>query len=267
MKKFILGISSDISTYLAEKWIEDNHEIIGTFRNKSNSLSRIKDKGARVFSLDLAGSPKEIYSNLNKHSNLINGWDFCLVSVGSLNPVGKFDEVNFDDWASSLEVNLINPCRILHDILKFRNNKNSICPTVIFFAGGAMNMATANFSAYSVSKMALTKIVELLQFEIPDVKFVIIGPGWVKTKIHSATLDAGKLAGENYERTKQRFASDDFVKMDEIFHLIEKVKKLSIEAVGGRNISVVHDDWQNDYFEQSLLDEPDLFKFRRKDLP
>ena len=35
---------------------------------------------------------------------------------------------------------------------------------------------------------------ELLDAEVPDVKFVILGPGWVRTKIHDAVLQAGKIA-------------------------------------------------------------------------
>ena len=129
-----------------------------------------------------------------------------------------------------------------------------------------MNMATANYSAYSVSKMALAKMVELLQFEIPEVRFTIIGPGWVKTKIHTATFNAGKLAGSNFERTKSHFVKSDFVDLDEIYQLIEKIKYFSIQAIGGRNISVVHDEWQDDCFEQRLAEIPDLLKFRRKEV-
>ena len=46
-------------------------------------------------------------------------------------------------------------------------------------------------------------MVELLDAEIIDTTFSILGPGWVKTKIHDSTLKAGNAAGKNYEKTIQ----------------------------------------------------------------
>ena len=53
--------------------------------------------------------------------------------------------------------------------------------------------------AYTLSKIASIKAVELLDAE-KDTKFTILGPGWVKTKIHKSTIDQPRSSGDNYKK-------------------------------------------------------------------
>ena len=70
--------------------------------------------------------------------------------------------------------NSVNQVGALINALKFRNNKE--VSNVIFFAGGGTNSATPAYSAQTLGKIALIKAVELLNDEIEDVKFFILGP-------------------------------------------------------------------------------------------
>ena len=49
---------------------------------------------------------------------------------------------------------------------------------------------------------------ELLDAEIHDTAFTILGPGWVNTKIHQSTLANKHKAGENYKKTCYIYAEE-----------------------------------------------------------
>jgi len=153
--------------------------------------------------------------------------------------------------------------RLVRKLLPFRNIGNAFGPCVLFFAGGGTNNAVKNYSAYTISKIALIKICELLDAEIPDTRFSIIGPGWVKTKIHDSTLKAGARAGENYKRTLVKLTGDDCTHMEEILDCCDWIIGSPRKVISGRNFSVVFDKWGTKELEKILLKEADMYKLRR----
>jgi NAD(P)-dependent dehydrogenase (short-subunit alcohol dehydrogenase family) len=151
----------------------------------------------------------------------------------------------------------------VHGILPLKRDHSDLLPTVIFFAGGGTNSAPINFSAYTLSKIALIKAVELLDAEHQGLCFTIIGPGWVKTKIHSETLRAGKASGQAHKETSRRLELGEFTPMSQVIDCCDWLLNSSKDVIGGRNFSVVHDPWGNDYLNKTLRDNPDMYKLRR----
>jgi len=136
---------------------------------------------------------------------------------------------------------------------------------VFFFAGGGTNSPFRNYSAYCLGKIMLIKMCELLDDEDPDINAVILGTGWVNTKIHRQTLKS-TAAEENRERTaeflKQPGAGTSF---EDVFACIEWCVRSGRELVGGRNFSIVHDAWRKDGAEllAELGRDKNKFKLRR----
>ena len=120
-----------------------------------------------------------------------------MLCPGTQEPAGPFVTCNFDAWEESVRVNFTGQIRIIQELLPTRRVHPALEPLVLLFAGGGTNNATVNYSAYTISKIALIKMCELLDAEVPDTRFAILGPGWVKTKIHEATLRVGAQAGAN----------------------------------------------------------------------
>ncbi len=106
-------------------------------------------------------------------------------------------------------------------------------------------------------------MTELLDAEIPDTRFAIVGPGWVKTKIHDATLSAGEKAGDNYQRTIEKLAGDECTDMNDVLDCCDWLINAPREAVSGRNLSVVFDRWGTDRLTEMLIKNPDMYKLRR----
>ena len=143
-----------------------------------------------------------------------------------------------------------------------RDNKASKIPSVLFFAGGGTNNATTNYMAYTLSKIASIKAVELLDAEVKDTKFTILGPGWVKTKIHKSTIDQPGSSGDNYKKTIQNFKNDNFYPMSNVIKCCNWLINSSKNLVGGRNFSAVFDPWNSKKINLIKKDRNN-FKLRR----
>jgi NAD(P)-dependent dehydrogenase (short-subunit alcohol dehydrogenase family) len=141
-------------------------------------------------------------------------------------------------------------------------------PTVVFFAGGGMNNAVRNFSAYTVSKVMLAKTCELIAHEFPDLRIVIVGPGWVRTKIHDRILEHVAADDPRAAQTRDFLSETSGTDPDAIYDMIAWLARQDPALVSGRNFSVVHDAWQQG---ATLLDQlaadPDALKLRRRGDP
>ena len=189
-------------------------------------------------------------------------WDTIIFAAGDLEPIGPFISSDFDRWEKSVVINSTAQLRTLHAVFPFRDR--STVARVIFFAGGGTNGPFDNYSAYCLGKLSLIKMTELLHSECPELQVSIIGTGWVNTKIHRQTLAAGAAAGANLHKTRQ-FMEDPSSgeSLDRVAECVEWCLAAPREAVGGRNFSLVHDDWTNPEFLTALQSTPDSHKLRR----
>ena len=86
----------------------------------------------------------------------------------------------------------------MNSILKNNKKKRKI----LFFAGGGTNNAVKYYSSYTLSKILLIKFAELLDYE-EKIDISILGPGWINTKIHEATLKSKIKKFKNKAITKK----------------------------------------------------------------
>lgn len=261
-KAIVVGASADIGVALCEDWISKGWEVSGTYRTYSDAVRCLEPELCSLVKCDLSNteSVEEACLTLKRCTSC---WDVLVLGPGLQEPIGMFTQCDFNEWSQSIIVNFTNQLRFVHKLLPDRNLDAKASPTVIFFAGGGVNNAPKGYSAYTVSKIALMKMVELLAAEIPDVKFLIIGPGWVKTKIHKSILDAGVKAGDNYDRTVEKFRKDEFTAMEEVVTCCNVLINGSKELLTGRNFSVVFDKWGSNELDKLLAKHPDMYKLRR----
>ncbi|MBX7136862.1 MAG: SDR family oxidoreductase [Oligoflexia bacterium] len=261
-RAIIISISSDIGEAMAWRWKQAGWEISGTYRTSSKAVEKMAAAGMHLVHCELADATSVINA-CEKVAAACYDWDMLVLCPGNQEPVGAFDKVSFDEWDTSIQVNFTNQMRIVHELLPLRRNSD-LGPCVLFFAGGGTNNAPQNYSGYIISKIALVKMTEILDAEIPDTRFVILGPGWVKTKIHDATLKAPQMAGSNYQRTVEKLASSDCTPMEDVLECCDWIAQAPREVIGGRNFSVVFDAWGDSRLDQKLRCDHDMYKLRRQ---
>lgn len=258
----VIGASSDIGYALCQDWLQKKWKLLGTYRTNSGSLNELKHSLSLLVNCDF-GDGDSIINASNQLAGGLDFWDVLVFCPGLQEPIGAFEDIDFDAWEKSIAINFTNQLKMLKHLLPKRNVLTESGPTVIFFAGGGVNNAPTLYSAYTAAKIALIKMVELLAAEIPEVKFVIIGPGWVKTKIHSSVLSAGKLAGYAYERAEKKFKDGTFVPMSRVVACCNALIAGPRAVLSGRNFSVEFDRWDQPDFIAPMIEDDNFYKLRR----
>ncbi len=260
----IVGISSDIGAALAHRYVHDGYRVIGTYRHRALSQG-LKKLGDSCISIRCdVSDPASVRGFLARCKSMRVRWDEAVFSVGTQEPVGGFFSVDFGSWSSSVGVNSIGQLRVLHGLYPLRRAGG--VSAAVFFAGCGTNNAVKDLSAYAVSKIMLIKMCELLDYENGDLNVFILGPGWVRTKIHDEIMRYGKKAGNAYKRTKEFLESGAGTGMDEIYDCIRFFVKQGKRVSSGRNFSIVNDAWRGPETRRlirALKRDPDMYKLRR----
>jgi NAD(P)-dependent dehydrogenase (short-subunit alcohol dehydrogenase family) len=258
----IVSASSDIGAQMALHWVSLGWDVYGTYRTKSTQCDELESQGIHMISCDL-GKSDSVDRAVVELSKMAPRWDVLVLCPGTQLPIGPFMSCDFQEWEASIEVNFTRQLQLVHGLLPSRGYDIKNGPLILFFAGGGTNNATVNYSAYTLSKIALIKACELLDAEIPDTRFSIIGPGWVKTKIHQETLDAGPdLAGKNFQITQKK-VTEPLTPMRSVIDCAEWIIQSSKDLISGRNFSVVHDDWGKEHLAKKLKCDTNIYKLRR----
>ena len=258
----IISASSDIGAAICSRWKSNSWDVYGTYRTESLATKALDAKGIKLVYCDLADI-NSIRDGCSQLRTICPQWDVLVMCPGMMQPIGAFSDGDFNEWEKSVNINFSSQLRIIHELLPVRRTKSMIEPIVLLFAGGGTNSAPKNYSAYTISKIALIKTAELLDAEIPEVRFTILGPGWVKTKIHEATLKAGARAGESFRITEDKIAADDFTPMETVLDCCDWAVNAPREIVSGRNFSAANDKWGTVQLAQQLAADSDMYKLRR----
>lgn len=250
----IAGIDSAIGASVAQHLSSQGWKIFGTSRRP------LVDESTNVFYSDFSNkdSIDDCIKNLLSQEISLDLIVFC---VGILNPIGEFKLTNPNDWEENFYINALGPIRFLRGSIKMI--KSSKSPLVITFAGGGINSAPTNYSAYTISKVALTKAMEIFSAEHPEIRFVSLGTGWIKSPIHDQTLAAGNTSGENRKELLRRLEIDDFQSIESVSEFILWAFNEAGQSITGRNFSLVKDGWGTAKLVSELKNDPDKFKLRR----
>lgn len=191
----------------------------------------------------------------------VDTWNLCISALGRVSPVGHWSMIAQHDFVEciggasdvegldgALRSNLLMPIQLLGSIWAKRAINASVC----FLAGPNPNKPLKAHFAYYVAKMALLKAVEAMDEE-SDAKVFSLGTGYVDTKIHEPTLDAGI-------ELKDRVSTP----IERIYRCLKWANSQPKQVIGGRNIHI-NDPWDDEsaFLASRLAIHSNLFKLRR----
>jgi len=140
-----------------------------------------------------------IFQNVDKairqHIERFRVLDVVVNTAAVHSPIGPLWENNPEDWASTININLIgafNVCRSAVPLMLKQGNG-----TIILFSGGGAAYARPYFSAYGSSKTGVLRLTETLAVELREsgINVYAVAPGAVKTKMTKEVVENPELAG------------------------------------------------------------------------
>lgn len=172
--------------------------------------------------------------------------DILVNAAGVYGPIGPVTDIDLDEWARALSINLLGALYMCHDAIPSMRQRGA--GSIINFSGGGATSPLPRFSAYGVSKAAVVRLTETLAEEVAgdNIRVNAIAPGAIDTKLQNAVLEAGARAGALYQRIsvlRESGAGGTPVRVP-----AELAVFLASDAsVGltGRLISAPHDPWRD----------------------
>lgn len=189
--------------------------------------------------------------------------DILVNNAGILGPIGPAWEADPRCWHETVTVNLYGTfllCRaVVPAMIRAGGGK------IINMSGGGAATPFPRFTAYAVSKAAVVRFTETLAVELADhnIQVNAVAPGFVATRLHQQTLEAGERAGPEYLRkTKEQLAVGG-VDPSIPAALVAFLASDGAGRITGKLISSVWDNWAD--FERHLdeIAGTDLYTLRR----
>ena len=132
--------------------------------------------------------------------------DILINNAGVLEPLGNFAEVDFEDWAESMNINVMGTASVTHALLPLMTDGPQDA-TIVTISSGAAVSNIAGWSAYCTAKSALDRWAMILDEELKakKVRSFSFAPGTIDTHMQAAirTTRVGPARLVNGEVTHQ----------------------------------------------------------------
>jgi NAD(P)-dependent dehydrogenase (short-subunit alcohol dehydrogenase family) len=185
-------------------------------------------------------------------------------SAGVYGPIGPVVKVDPDEWLEAVRVNLFGTFLVARAACR-RMIERGTKGSIVLMSGGGAATPFANYTAYACGKVGVVRLTETLALEVAShgVRVNCIAPGFVATRLHAQTLEAGEaLAGSFVETTKQQLAKGG---VPPTVAARTAAFLLSDRAAGitGRFVAAPYDEWERWPERLEQIAGSDLFTLRR----
>lgn len=267
----ITGGSVGIGFAVAEKCTQEGATVVISARNHSDlsnalsKLKRISKKPHNLYPLDVSEREEVItFSNWLKSTyGEIHGLVNC---AGIYGPIGNTTEIDLTFLWETIKINFlgtVNMCCQLENLFNKSSRKK-----IVNFSGGGAASPFPNYSAYATSKIAIVRFTENLSIELADKNFDIncVAPGFVATRIHEATLQAGeKAAGAGFFSGTKKQIESGGIPPEKAANLTAFLLSSASDGITGKFISAPWDPWEENSFQDLLRTDKDFATLRRID--
>ena len=264
----ITGGTGGIGKFISKALIEDGYylSIVGRKQKKFNFMidEMEIDKNIQFIKADVSDHLRviEIYNELSLSEYQLYG---LINMAGVQAPIGEFIDNDMDEWSNNLFINLFGTANMIHGFLNINSQFKQKRKIINFSGGGATSLRT-NLSAYSISKIGVVKFTEILASELSNKNLDInaIAPGAINTGMLQEIIDAGQLAGDEYNiavKTK----IDGGESINKTIDLCRFLLSTKSNGISGKLISAVWDKYNEKDFLQKLKNDKDFCTLRRID--
>lgn len=182
MNILITGTSSGLGYELAKQFSLEGHNVYGMSRKKSD----LQIKQAQVDFIN----PQSIVVSMD---NLIDvdKIDLVILNAGQLGEINKTNNIKINQFNDIFNINVLSNKVIIDWLL----NHNINIKNIIGISTGASLKAYYGWSLYCASKAAFKQLLSTYAYEEPNIHFLSLAPGIIKTKMQEYIykIDSSKI--------------------------------------------------------------------------
>ena len=261
----ITGASSGIGAALGEALAADKHMVFVCAR-RVDRLMRMTERSTGVLghACDVTNEEQvaQFVAWIKGHTPHLDALINC---AGILRAIGSLETTSSKDWFEVIRTNLFGTYLMIKHALPLLDDSDA--PRIINFSGGGAFNPFPNYSAYACSKAGVVRLTESLavEFAARGIRVNAVAPGFVRTPIHDATLEAGpdRAGEEQFAFTLEAMRSTK--SPDVVIDCVRFLLSSASDALTGKTISANYDPWNDPEFVKNLdkIVDSDLFGLRR----
>ena len=189
--------------------------------------------------------------------------DVLVNNAGIYGPIGPVWENDPRHWRQTIETNLFGTFLVSHAVLPAMIEAGR--GKVINMSGGGAATPFPRYSAYAASKAAVIRLTETLAAEVAEhnIQVNAVAPGFVATRLHEDTLNAGSRAGAEFLWKTREELDKGGVSPEVVAGLVAFLASSEADWITGRFIHAVWDGWAEFGRHREEITKTDLFTLRR----
>lgn len=260
MKIVLTGSSSGIGRALAERLVQDGHEVWGLARSTQTGLGP-RFHAVRCDVSDWSQVQQAAAAVLAQTETL----DALVACAGVQGEIGPALSADPAAWSATVRANLdgtFYPLRAFQPLLARASRRAK----VVCFSGGGATKPRLNFSAYGVAKAGVVRLVETIAEEMRGQPYDInaIAPGAINTRLTDEVIAKGPaVVGESEYaaalKQKQTGGSSLARALDLVVYLLSEKS----DGITGRLLSAPWDPWETLHTKAATLASSDIYTLRR----
>jgi len=267
----ITGASRGFGRAAAKAFVRHGANVAICARDKErlgtahNELAGCAEGEARVVAMPAdVSEQKEIKSFVEHAISELGSVDVLLCNAGVLGPKGPVEDLDWDEWAKTIQINLNGAVLLCRAVIP--HMKETGRGKIIIMSGGGATKPMPFFSAYAASKAAVVRFAETLAEEVENHNICVnaVAPGALATDMLDEVIEAGpELVGKKYYDEIKKVIEEGGAPLEVGADLCVFLASDESDGITGKLISAVWDPWRE--FPDRLEDlvDTDIFTLRR----
>lgn len=268
----VFGPTSKIGLELTKRYLDDGNILNLFYRNRKAEISLkrksfIKKKISQVRLIKYNFTNlKKLKLNLKKNKDVINKTEILIITTAEQGEIKNFFKQSIKKFYDTFYTNFFFYVLLFKNINQFLNKKKKLL--IILFSGGGSTSYRENFSSYSLTKICLVKLTEILSHEIKNknIRFNILSPGIIDSPMTKKILrEKNKVSKKEILKLKRNIKSSD-INIYKLYKTINFLNSKKGNKISGKLISSAWDDIvKYDKKTVNKLMNSDKFTLRRKE--
>jgi NAD(P)-dependent dehydrogenase (short-subunit alcohol dehydrogenase family) len=262
----IAGASGAIGASVANRFYQEGARLALTYRTEKPVIwgKEDLDDPSRLgfYKLDVTDY-KNTEMVIKQISEDFSGIDALVNCTGVVGPIGPLETLDMQEWTRTIEINLIGSVHLVHAVLPIMKERGG--GKIVFFSGGGAAYGRPFFTPYSSSKAALVRLTESLAEELASANIQVnaVAPGAVNSRMWKEMRAAAPSGGPALALEIKQMDETGGASPDRAAELAVLLASSRSDALTGRLLSAVWDDWEHIESHMGKIASSDVWTLRR----
>lgn len=230
-RALVTGAASGIGAAIARLFANEGAKLALLDRAKDKLTEVANELGATPVVVDLSKAD-ETAAAVDAAAKALGGLD-CVVNAAGILAKGPFDQMEPNDWARQLAVNLTGPFLVCRTAA--RHLRKAAAGTIVNISSGIAIRPIADYAGYAASKAGLLALTKVMAQELaPSIRVNAVCPGPVETPLIQDVYPDD----ESRKKATELYALRRFGTPDEIAAAVLFLSSLESSYVTGVSLPV-----------------------------